>query len=163
MEFMQYHIPYSGKLLREKTFVNFEVLCLYAKVFFTKFGAWCPLVLQNKQSAKIVFSPIRESFLLYGTVLCGCIDVHTICTNLAAFFWENSICASASPMLMPRIWEKGETILSQTQDQTVFHINVTHQFCNKVQLHWTCFDLTHTAIKLLRRKDNVRCAGQATW
>ena len=39
MEFMQYHIPYSGKLLREKTFVNFEVLCLYAKVFFTKFGA----------------------------------------------------------------------------------------------------------------------------
>ena len=29
-------IPYSGKLLREKTFVNFEVLQLSAKVFFAK-------------------------------------------------------------------------------------------------------------------------------
>ena len=31
-------IPYSGKLSREKTFVNFAVLWLFAKVFSVKFG-----------------------------------------------------------------------------------------------------------------------------
>ena len=31
-------IPYSRKLSREKTFANFVVLWLFAKVFFTKFG-----------------------------------------------------------------------------------------------------------------------------
>ena len=30
--------PHSGKLLREKTFANFEVLQLFAKVFTVKFG-----------------------------------------------------------------------------------------------------------------------------
>ena len=34
-----HHIPYSGKLSREKTFMNFEVLSLFAKVFSVKFGA----------------------------------------------------------------------------------------------------------------------------
>ena len=48
-------IPYSGKLLREKTSTNFAVLWLYAKVFFTKFGVWCPLAWQKRA--------IRESFL----------------------------------------------------------------------------------------------------
>ena len=33
-----HHIPYSGKLSREKTFMNFEVLLLFAKVFSMKFG-----------------------------------------------------------------------------------------------------------------------------
>ena len=33
-------VPYSGKLSREKTFTNFTVLWLYAKVFSAKFGAW---------------------------------------------------------------------------------------------------------------------------
>ena len=33
-----HHIPYSGKLSREKTFMNFEVLSLFAKVFSVKFG-----------------------------------------------------------------------------------------------------------------------------
>ena len=40
-------ISYSGKLLREKTFVNFTVLWLVAKVFSAKFGAWCPLPRQK--------------------------------------------------------------------------------------------------------------------
>ena len=35
-------VPYSKKLLREKTFVNFAVLWLYAKVFSVKLGAWRP-------------------------------------------------------------------------------------------------------------------------
>ena len=40
-------LPYSGKLLREKTFVNFTVLWLFAKVFSAKFGGVAPLVLQK--------------------------------------------------------------------------------------------------------------------
>ena len=31
-------IPYSGKLLMEKTFANFVVLWLFTKVFSAKFG-----------------------------------------------------------------------------------------------------------------------------
>ena len=50
-----YCVPYSGKLLREKTFVNFTVLWLYTKVFSARFGAWHPLALQKRA--------IRESFL----------------------------------------------------------------------------------------------------
>ena len=50
------NIPeYSGKLSREKTFANFAVLWLYAKVFSVKFGVWYPLALQKRA--------IRESFL----------------------------------------------------------------------------------------------------
>jgi len=58
---------------REKTFANFAVLWLYAKVFSVKFGAWHPLALQKRairenhyfhQFAK-VFS--LESFPLYGS------------------------------------------------------------------------------------------------
>ena len=61
-------IPYSGTLSREKTFANFAVLWLFAKVFSVKFGAWRPFAGQKRAicevfSAKIVFSPIRESFL----------------------------------------------------------------------------------------------------
>ena len=51
----QSRVPYSGKLLREKTFANFAVLWLYAKVFSAKFGVWRPLALQKRA--------IRESFL----------------------------------------------------------------------------------------------------
>ena len=32
-------IPYSGKLSREKTFVNFAILWLFVKVFSAKFGS----------------------------------------------------------------------------------------------------------------------------
>ena len=48
-------IPSSGKLSREKTFANFAVLWLYAKVFSAKFGAWHPLAWQKWA--------IHESFL----------------------------------------------------------------------------------------------------
>ena len=37
-EFVNIKIPYSGKLLWEKTFANFAVLWLFAKVFSVKFG-----------------------------------------------------------------------------------------------------------------------------
>ena len=42
-----FKILYCGKLLREKTFVNLVVLCLFAKVFPAKFGAWHPLAWQK--------------------------------------------------------------------------------------------------------------------
>ena len=62
-------ILYSGKLSREKTFANFEVLYLFAKIFSTKLGAWCILAattasnLRKFSPRKSYFSPIRESFL----------------------------------------------------------------------------------------------------
>ena len=58
-------VPYSGKLSREKTFVNFAVLWLFAQVFSAKFGSMA----QQKQTIcefslrKSYFSPICESFL----------------------------------------------------------------------------------------------------
>ena len=65
-------IPYSGRLSSEKTFVNFTVLWLYAKVFSVKFGHGVLWHCKSKQSAKIVFSPIHvfslKSFPLYGNV-----------------------------------------------------------------------------------------------
>ena len=48
-------ILYSGRLSREKTFTNFTVLWLYAKVFSAKFWAWHPLARQKWA--------IRRSFL----------------------------------------------------------------------------------------------------
>ena len=62
-------IPYSGKLLREKTFTNFAVLWLFVKVFSTKFGgvvSFCVAQasnLWNFSPQKLSFSPICESFL----------------------------------------------------------------------------------------------------
>ena len=43
-----YHVPYSGKLSKKKTFANFVVLWLYAKVFSAKFGAWHLLARQKQ-------------------------------------------------------------------------------------------------------------------
>ena len=37
-DYIKDYLPYSGKLLREKTFANFTVLWLFAKVFSAKFG-----------------------------------------------------------------------------------------------------------------------------
>ena len=68
-----YVVPYSGKLSREKTFVNFVVLWLYVNVFSTKFGAWCPLARQKRAMRKsficenriftnsLKFSPLKVS------------------------------------------------------------------------------------------------------
>ena len=56
-----YHI--SGKLLREKTFADFRVLWLFAKVFSTKFGGTLSFgVVQVSNPRKSYFSPICESF-----------------------------------------------------------------------------------------------------
>ena len=55
-------VPYSRKFSREKTFVNFAVLWLFAQVFSAKFGSMA----QQKRKfslRKLYFSPIRESFL----------------------------------------------------------------------------------------------------
>ena len=63
------HIPYSGKLSREKTFANFTVLWLIAKVFSAKFGSVASFGTakannQRKFSPqKSYFSPVHESFL----------------------------------------------------------------------------------------------------
>ena len=47
-------IPYSGKLLREKTFANFEVREPSAKIFSTKIlGMSHPLMFGFKQSVKV--------------------------------------------------------------------------------------------------------------
>jgi len=51
----KYHVSYSAKLLREKTFANFAVLWVFAKVFFVKFGGRHPLAWQ-KQGIRKSFS-----------------------------------------------------------------------------------------------------------
>ena len=60
-------LPYSGKLLREKTFANFAVLWQYTKIFSAKFGTWHSLAKANNPQKfsprKSYFSPICESFL----------------------------------------------------------------------------------------------------
>ena len=64
-----HHLPYSRKLSREKTFVNFAVLWLFAKVFSVKFlgmvsfGAAKVRNLQKFSPRKPYFSPIHESYL----------------------------------------------------------------------------------------------------
>ena len=51
-------LQYSGKLSREKTFANFTILWLFAKVFSTKFGPWRSLTQQSEQSAKVFSAKI---------------------------------------------------------------------------------------------------------
>ena len=63
---LQYHIPYSGKLSREKTFANFVVLWLFAKVFSVKFGgvvSFGTAQASNPQKFSPRKSPSYESFL----------------------------------------------------------------------------------------------------
>ena len=43
----------SGKLLREKTFTNFEVLQLFVKIFSAKFGGVVSFGDTSEQSAKV--------------------------------------------------------------------------------------------------------------
>ena len=62
-------VPYSGKLSREKTFTNFEVLQLFLKVFSLKlrglasFGSDTSEQSVKVFSVKILFPPNREIFL----------------------------------------------------------------------------------------------------
>ena len=73
-------VPYSGKLSREKTFMNFMVLWLCMKVFSAKFVAMVFFIMAKAsnlrtlslrksyfhQFAKVLF---LESFPLYGIIL----------------------------------------------------------------------------------------------
>ena len=52
------HVLCSGKLSREKTFVNFTVSWLYVKVFSAKFGAWHLWHGKSEQSAKVFSAKI---------------------------------------------------------------------------------------------------------
>ena len=75
-----YMVPYSEKLLRDKTFVNFEVLWLFTKVFSAKFGGVASFGGSSEQSAKVfstnffLFSLIHTSFfpaeVYHHTVTC---------------------------------------------------------------------------------------------
>ena len=95
---LKFTVPYSGKLSREKTFANFAVLWQYAKVFSAKFGAWRPWRCKSEQipkvfSAKIVFSPIRESFLprkfaaIRYMATSKQADIHTTSANAVTLVW----------------------------------------------------------------------------
>ena len=61
--------PYSGKLSREKTFTNFTVLWLFAKVIPVKFGGMASFGTAKASNPrkfspqKLYFLPIRKSFL----------------------------------------------------------------------------------------------------
>ena len=58
-------IPYSGKLLREKTFANFEVLWLLMKVFSANFGGVASVGGRSNPrvfSAQIIFFTILREF-----------------------------------------------------------------------------------------------------
>ena len=67
--FTEHNIPYSRKLSREKTFANFTVLWLFAKVFSTKFGGVVSFGAAQANNPrkfsqrKPSFSPLHESFL----------------------------------------------------------------------------------------------------
>ena len=65
------HIPYSRKLSGEKTFANFKVLWLFAKVFSAKFGGMT-FGGTSGQSVKVFSVKILlffcKNFLLYGTL-----------------------------------------------------------------------------------------------
>ena len=66
---MIFHQRNSGKLSREKTFMNFTVLWLCMKVFSAKFVAVASFAmakasnLQMLSLRKLYFSPIWESFI----------------------------------------------------------------------------------------------------
>ena len=48
--------------MREKTFANFKVLWLFAKVFFVKFGGVASISSTSEHSMKIVFSTNLQKF-----------------------------------------------------------------------------------------------------
>ena len=61
-------ILYSGKLPREKTFVDLKALSLFTKVFSVKFGGVVSFGDTSKQSTKVFpqkcyFPPFHESYL----------------------------------------------------------------------------------------------------
>ena len=72
-------VPYSGKLSREKTFTNFEVLRLFVKFFSTKFGAVALFGSTSEQfvkvfSMKILFSTNSQKFFLVKVSRCTVLE-----------------------------------------------------------------------------------------
>ena len=61
-------IPYSGKLSREKSFVNLPVLCLFVKVFSAKFGGVLFFGAAQVNNPR-KFSPSKVSH--YTSILCS--------------------------------------------------------------------------------------------
>ena len=52
---------YSGKLSSEKTFANFEVLWVFAKIFYAKFGGVMSFGGTSKQSVNVFSTKILFS------------------------------------------------------------------------------------------------------
>ena len=65
---------YSGKLLSEKTFANFEVLWLFAQVLSTKFGG----VASFGGSSKQKFSPEKSFFHQFTKVFPVKVSSYTV-------------------------------------------------------------------------------------
>ena len=62
-------IPYSGKLLREKIFTNFEVLWLFVKVFIVKLGGMVSSGgIVGSTSEQPVKRFLRENFIFHQFV-----------------------------------------------------------------------------------------------
>ena len=59
----------EGKLLREKTFADFKVLWLFAKVFSTKFGGMASFGGTSEHFPKLFLSFLLQSFPLYSIYL----------------------------------------------------------------------------------------------
>ena len=73
-------LPYTGKLSRERTFMNFVVLWLFLKVFSAKFGSVISLMQHKRAICESFLRENRifhqfaqvfslESFLLYGILV----------------------------------------------------------------------------------------------
>ena len=92
------NVSYNRKHSREKTFANFEILWLFAKVFFMKFGGVASIGGTSEQftkvfSTKIVFSTNSWKFYsskvlhymvwlwMYCWVLSICLSWHVVCSN----------------------------------------------------------------------------------
>ena len=133
---------YSRKLLREKTFANFEVLWLFAKVFFAKFGGVASIVAQVNNSQrfspwKLYFPPIFESFslksfALYGMTLNVLLSVKYLfvlaCSMLQQNYWR---------FLCKFSWYHGLNICTEVYPAVwmlLVHFIHWHAICNKVQV-----------------------------
>ena len=81
------YLPYSGKLSREKTFANFTVLWLFAKVFFAKFGGVASLAWHK-------WAVFSLRYLLLST---WC--YMTSCPRASLMFtcWNNQHCRQQKP------------------------------------------------------------------
>ena len=61
--FVDLSIPYRGKLSREKTFANFAVLWLFAKVFAVKFGGMVSLGVAKASNLPRKFPAIQLCYV----------------------------------------------------------------------------------------------------